>query len=370
DPTLGGLSTGLCGAADALDRDVLPLVLRALGPFYWGGSALACRSWHQQVQFNYDLADPQAWRSGGRVVRTVEGALSSLALSEDGDTLVTAGAEGDDKLLGIRSLSSGNLSAKLAAHTKDVCCVAVQGDRIVSGADDGELVVWSLSEQTCVAKLVGHTGHVYAVAVHGGVIVSGSTDGSIKVWMLRGHLWTCMSSLASGGVVWCVALAGGEVLGGGDAAELRVWRLAAPTTEEEEESTSSLGADLRLTMTHPARVYSVSAEGDLVATGCEDNLARIWSLSDGACLHLLAGHTDWVYTVALRGTAVVSGSFDGTVKMWALPTVPSAGPACEATLQHGGNVEAVVAGEGFLISSSCDPPKALVWRPLAAAQAD
>jgi WD40 repeat protein len=64
--------------------------------------------------------------------------------------------------------------------------VTPDGDRIVSGAEDGTVRVWDLDGGELLATFTGHEHIVRAVAVtpDGDRIVSGSNDGTVRVWEL------------------------------------------------------------------------------------------------------------------------------------------------------------------------------------------
>jgi hypothetical protein len=66
------------------------------------------------------------------------------------------------------------------------------------------------------------------------------------------------------------------------------------------------------------RAVAVSPDGQLVATGGNDNLVRVWSAADGTLVKELAGHPRHVYNVAFHpsGKALISGDLMGTLKQW------------------------------------------------------
>eukprot|EP00747_Dinoflagellata_sp_TGD_P199426 gnl/TRDRNA2_/TRDRNA2_72666_c1_seq1.p1 gnl/TRDRNA2_/TRDRNA2_72666_c1~~gnl/TRDRNA2_/TRDRNA2_72666_c1_seq1.p1 ORF type:complete len:416 (+),score=49.52 gnl/TRDRNA2_/TRDRNA2_72666_c1_seq1:186-1250(+) len=58
----------------------------------------------------------------------------------------------------------------------------------------------------------------------------------------------------------------------------------------------------------------------VLATACDDGIARIWRISDGACICSLRGHTKAVSCVALspHDRRVATASEDGTARLWGL----------------------------------------------------
>jgi WD40 repeat protein len=66
------------------------------------------------------------------------------------------------------------------------------------------------------------------------------------------------------------------------------------------------------------RALCVSPDGKALASCGNDNLVRLWSVSDGKLLREFAGHTRHVYNVAFHpdGKTLASGDLMGVVKQW------------------------------------------------------
>jgi WD40 repeat protein len=66
----------------------------------------------------------------------------------------------------------------------------------------------------------------------------------------------------------------------------------------------------------------VSPDRQLIATGGNDNMVRVWSAADGSLVKELAGHARHVYNVAFHpsGTALISGDLMGVIKQWEVGT--------------------------------------------------
>ena len=71
---------------------------------------------------------------------------------------------------------------------------------------------------------------------------------------------------------------------------------------------------------HTSSVFSVSfsPDGRRIATGSEDNTAKVWDARTGTSLLELKGHTKSVRSVSFSpdGTRIVTGSEDSTAKVW------------------------------------------------------
>ena len=58
----------------------------------------------------------------------------------------------------------------------------------------------------------------------------------------------------------------------------------------------------------------------LLASGSDDNTARIWDVDTGECQRVLEGHTNSVYGVAFAPDAsrLATASFDKTARIWSV----------------------------------------------------
>ncbi len=70
------------------------------------------------------------------------------------------------------------------------------------------------------------------------------------------------------------------------------------------------------------RAVAISPEGQIMASGSEDNTIKIWQLKTGRLVRTLSGHTNWISSLAISpdGQTLISGSGDNTIKIWQLKT--------------------------------------------------
>ncbi|MFD7494156.1 NB-ARC domain-containing protein [Streptomyces sp. NPDC059832] len=73
---------------------------------------------------------------------------------------------------------------------------------------------------------------------------------------------------------------------------------------------------------HIGAVVSVSAVRDLVASGGEDGVVRLWNLNTGKLLRAHEAHTGWVFATALSadGMVLASAGDDGAIRLWRTDT--------------------------------------------------
>jgi WD40 repeat protein/serine/threonine protein kinase len=85
------------------------------------------------------------------------------------------------------------------------------------------------------------------------------------------------------------------------------------------------------------RGLAVSPDGKLAATGSTDSTIKIWNLETGQEVRTLRGHTDAVRSVAFSrdGRLLLSGSNDGTVRLWDI----ASGQLVRSHTGHNGGVE-------------------------------
>ena len=65
-----------------------------------------------------------------------------------------------------------------------------------------------------------------------------------------------------------------------------------------------------------------SPDGRTLATGSDDNTARLWEVATGKEITALRGHENWVKSVAFSpdGKLLATGSMDKTARLWEVAT--------------------------------------------------
>lgn len=279
------------------------------------------------------------------------GKIASVAISPDGETLISGCA---DKTIKLWHLKTGKLLRTFTDNLGQVSSVAVSpdGNFLAVGSDEhpkSNIKVWHLKTGKLLHTLSGHQKPVNSVVISpdGQILASGSHK--IKIW----HLQTGerISTLWHSCAVHAVAISpNGKILASGSSdTKIRLWN---PHT----------GDPLRTLIGHNGEVKSVaiSPDGNTLLSGSADKTIKIWHLSTGKILHTLIGHTAEVRTLAVSpdGNILLSGSADKSIKIWDLGT----GELLQTLTGHSGAVNSVtVSVDGKIFASGSSDQSIRIW---------
>ncbi len=112
------------------------------------------------------------------------GFVNSIAVSQNGDSLVSGGS---DKLVKVWDVASGALLMALSGHSDSVKSVQITPDCqfAISGSKDKTIKIWNLATQSCVGTLEGHQSDIDSIALSpdGSVLAStGFNDHTVRIW--------------------------------------------------------------------------------------------------------------------------------------------------------------------------------------------
>jgi WD40 repeat protein len=206
--------------------------------------------------------------------------------------------------------TSGPAATMHEGHAGSVTSVAVDGDLVVTGGEDGTVRMWSLARRHHVRACRAHTGWVYAVAIspERKLVASAGDDALIRLWSSEtGEPHGVLDRHHARVRALTFACAGTIIISGGEDGQALVWNVDQ--------------LDLTRALEPPGfGIWSVAVDhnGDLVATVGEDNAVRLHSLHTGRLTDTAAMHSDWVRTVAFAPDrpALASGSGDRSIGLW------------------------------------------------------
>jgi WD40 repeat protein len=256
--------------------------------------------------------------TGGRETRRVrchDGPVFCLAVTGDGQRIVTGGFDHVIQIFDAQDVARERPALTLAAHKNHaVVAVSVDGKRALTGGGaDNDAKIWDLATGKVLHTLKGHTLGINCVLwdPDGRRAFTGSFDGKIKVWDAASG--TELKTLPCKASVHCLAITadGKRLYLGGRDKGIRVWDLE--TGKETATLTGHSDGTTALVLgPHDNRLYSASW----------DKTVKVWDLETGKDVLTLRGHNASVMCLALcpDSNRLYSGGQDKTVRGWELAT--------------------------------------------------
>jgi WD40 repeat protein/serine/threonine protein kinase len=278
--------------------------------------------------------------SGEEVFRVKHGQyVHAVAYSPDGKHLATGSS---DHQIRIVNAETGQLEKTLKGHTDGVVSVAFSpdGKQLLSGSFDETAILWDLATEAPLQTLKGHSWWVWKArfSPDASRIVTASQDGKVVVWQKArsgeqgaGSLYTKLTEfIGHDGPVYAAAFSpdGKLIATGGYDKFVMVWN---PDEVQPVDLAKLIEGQpkpkpnyLRL-MGHdgPVRSVAFSPNGQLVASGSDDNAIRLWNIATGEISQVLRNHSGAVHSVAFspNGKFVLSGGQekkDNQIRLWNL----------------------------------------------------
>lgn len=253
----------------------------------------------------------------GELITTLKGHLasvSSLAINEEGDLLVSASR---DKTLYMWRLPSGQLIQTFSAHVMSAWCVDMTKDSItIASGSYQEVRLWQYPTGKLLHHLRGHKREVDCLCIsHDDSLLAsggGSKDNSVRLWELpSGQLIKALEGHKEGITGLAISPDNTILASASRDATIQLWQL--PTGDEITTLEGHSGA---------IRCLAINSEGTILATGSDDHTVKLWQLPKGKLLATLEGHTNaiWSLIISKDGDLLVTGSKDKTIRLWSLPT--------------------------------------------------
>ena len=256
------------------------------------------------------------------------GAVRCLEFSGDGKTLFAGGGlpsqEGEVR---IWNVETAELIDTLGLHGDTIESITVSPDdsKLLTASMDAVGVVVSLSDREVKETLTQHVGRMLAIdyRADGKYFATGSEDKSVKVWNPQTYE-VLVSFDLNDDAVYTVAFAPEEniVVSGSADNAIRSWRIIESRRKSGEIRTE--GALNRVYNGHQGPIYSVDCgtwnNQVIFVSGSADALVIVWNLRSGNQEYNFNQSTDEVYTVDLSpdGQFVAAGGRDGIARIWSL----------------------------------------------------
>lgn len=277
------------------------------------------------------------------------GAVRAIAVFPDGRRVVTGG---DDRMIRIWDLRTGQLLAHHTEHEDEVLAVAVTGDGRVVSCGLTAMVVWDSANDVRVSY-TPHGARITEIAISpgGDVVAAIHLDGSIHRlgggagWPSRHRRVESIAVTANGQVITAgagplvhvVDRSGAELdmLDGRAAATVTVARTVAGSTDGRRVAFASPEAvwcwdrkgpssrPVRLTGSHDAITMVVTPDGKQVVAGGHGGDIRAWNPDQGPAEPIsMPGRGSPVRSLAVTPDCrqLISGAEDGTIRVWDLGT--------------------------------------------------
>ena len=240
------------------------------------------------------------------------GSVNAIALSPDGQTLVSA-SFGTIRIWNVRT---GRLVRTLnPVHSrKSVNTLAVSPDSsiLASGGDDNNVILWDLKTGRRMRTIPAHKGGINAIAFSsdGQNLASGSDDKTVRLWNIRtGSRLLTLGGHTEGVNAIALSRDGQTLASGSQDKTVRLWNL-------------NTGEVRRIITGHGGAVNAVafSPNGQVVASASSDNTIRLSNVQDGKRTRTFKGHSSWVRTIAFSpdNRSLISGG--GDIIVWDLKT--------------------------------------------------
>ncbi|MGB0749881.1 MAG: hypothetical protein ACPGO3_14160 [Magnetospiraceae bacterium] len=125
----------------------------------------------------------------GAILQKIDGkgfAVLDIAMGTDGQTLVTAGADGTVR---VWHRQDGTEILRFEGHEGPVLHVRVlhKTGAVVSAGQDGRVILWTLEDIAAQTRFITHRGPIWAFAItpDDRFALTGHTDGTVQLWHLE-----------------------------------------------------------------------------------------------------------------------------------------------------------------------------------------
>merc|ERR1719188_2864236 len=246
-----------------------------------------------------------------RVMSGHEGWVRTVAVDPTNEWFASSG---NDRLIKIWDLASGQLKLSLTGHVSTVRGVAIS-DRhpyLFSCLEDCEVKCWDLEQNMVIRNYHGHLSGVYCISLHPtlNILATGGRDASVRIWDMR----TKAEIFTFGGHTNAVCsiqsqAAEPQFISGSMDRMVRLWDLAA--------------GKCAVTLTnHKKSVRSVSLHPlEYAFVSCSSDNNKVWKCPRGAFERNISGHSAIVNSCIIReaekgSSILIAGTDNGYLHAW------------------------------------------------------
>jgi WD40 repeat protein len=280
-------------------------------------------------------------------------AVVAVALSPDGQTAVSASADGTALVWNVQTQEIYHQldGAEIAQVNKTL--FSPSESEVLLGLEDGGLVVWNTASGEILHQLKTGDARISAIAysADGQRALVGDEAGTLLLWDLdqRAELRQLVGQDgAQLRPITAVAISrdGKKALAGLDNGDVRMWQLESG---EEQLQIEGRGPDVLMVAFGPDDSY--------IFSGYTDGTVRLWNVENGRATggFPMSEHTQGVsvMTVAPDGATLASGAWDANVMLWGRPEV---GGLIHALVGHRAPVVSLAYSQDgrFVLSGSRD----------------
>jgi WD40 repeat protein len=236
--------------------------------------------------------------------------VNAVRFNVDGTQLATAA---DDATVNLWEATTGRRESRLVGHSASITSLvyAPDGKQLVTTSLDETATMWSATPQQQALRLVGHDGQVFSAELSrdGTRAITSGVDATARIWDAASGKPVLV--IPHPGVIGKSALsADGTHLATADETGIRVWSATTGTIEH--------------TLPVAGGVWDLAwgpRDASLLA-GCDDHLARIYTMPAGTLIGTFTGHADRVENAVFSpdGEQVITTSPDRTTRVWRTQT--------------------------------------------------
>ncbi|GMH45198.1 hypothetical protein BSKO_13155 [Bryopsis sp. KO-2023] len=236
-----------------------------------------------------------------------------VTFSHDGDSILSGWSDGKIRAFGPQS--GKHLFSIHNAHLKAVTAIAsaADGERIISGGEEGMVRVWRVSQnnQVMVASMKDHRGPVNCIKMKESTddeCVSCSSDGSCIIWDL--NTFKRRNSLFANTFFKAVVYHPDEsqLVTAGTDRKITYWDPFEGQAIRILDGSAS----------EPVNALATDSEGEVVVSGGSDKLVKLWGYDEGHCYYVGVAHSGSITKVQIAPdkSRIVSVGSEGGLFVW------------------------------------------------------